>query len=70
MSTNIQPRGNYGPEKQRSRRRENPINKFAPRLSVDLLLMAAFIGVSRALFGSAKPTVQHADVQVARGRSE
>jgi hypothetical protein len=69
MSTNNQPRGNYGPEKQRSRRRENPINKSAPRLSGDLLLMAAFIGVSRALFGSAKPTVQHADAQVARGRS-
>jgi membrane protein len=69
MSTNNQPRGNYGPEKQRSRRRENPINKSAPRLSGDLLLMAAFIGVSRALFGSAKPTVQHAHAQVARGRT-
>lgn len=66
MSTDSAPRGNNSPEKQRSRRRGNQLNKSAPRLSGDLLLMAAFIGVSRALFGS---TVQHADAQVARGRS-
>ena len=42
-------------------------------MSGDLIVMAALVGISRALLGSAKPTVQHAAVsdqsQVARGRS-
>ena len=74
MSTDSSTRGNHSPEKQRSRKRENRPNKSAPRLSGDLLLMAALIGVSRALFGSAKPThVFRArrvkSISSARGRS-
>ena len=53
-------------------REDQPI-KSAAGLSGNLLLMAALIGVSRAVFGSVKPTVQHAAVsdqsQVARGRT-
>ncbi len=52
---------------------KRPPPKRGAHLSADLLLMAALIGVSRAVFGSVKPSVQHAAVsdqsQVARGRT-
>jgi YihY family inner membrane protein len=70
MSIDSATRGSRRPE---TRREDQPI-KSAPRLSGDLLLMAALIGVGRALFGTGKPNlVQHETVSAsshdARGRS-